>query len=78
MDLRENSSGIVTATFELPGMVKENVHLDAFPGRLQISADSGQDPQLEDRYAVRERRYDKFSRTLRIPLGVTASAFTQS
>jgi HSP20 family protein len=71
MDLCENSDeNTVTAMFELPGM-KENVNIDVHNGRLTIS---GETKMTEDReesgYAVRERRYGKFSRTLQLPQGV--------
>ncbi|KAF7299074.1 SHSP domain-containing protein [Mycena indigotica] len=64
VDFRETPTGTVTATFELPGFPKESIHIDAFPGRLRISADPGSDNQLH-------RRYGQFSRTLHLPLGVT-------
>jgi HSP20 family protein len=72
MDLHENSDeNTVTATFELPGVKKEDVNIDVHNGRLTIS---GETKMTEDReesgYAVRERRYGKFSRTLQLPQGV--------
>ncbi|KAF8349155.1 HSP20-like chaperone [Amanita rubescens] len=73
MDLHENvDSNTITPTFELPGLSKENVQIDVHNGRLTISGESqissGHD---ESGYAMRERRYGKFARTLQLPRGVT-------
>ncbi|KAF7316162.1 SHSP domain-containing protein [Mycena indigotica] len=72
MDLHENAaSNTVTATFELPGIKKEEVHIETAPGRLRISAESRISEEHEkDGYAIRERRFGKFSRTLQLPHGV--------
>ncbi|KAF7316178.1 SHSP domain-containing protein [Mycena indigotica] len=72
MDLHENAaSNTVTATFELPGIKKEDVHIETSPGRLRISAESKISEEHEkDGYAIRERRFGKFSRTLQLPNGV--------
>ncbi|KAK7025321.1 hypothetical protein VNI00_016103 [Paramarasmius palmivorus] len=72
MDLHEDAEkNIVTATFELPGLKKEDVQIDIHDGRLTISGESKISEEHEkDGYAVRERRYGKFSRTLRLPQGV--------
>nr|GAT55334.1 predicted protein [Mycena chlorophos] len=74
MDLHENAeANTVTATFELPGVKKEDVQIETLPeqGRLRISAETKISEEHEkDGYAVRERRYGKFSRTLQLPRGV--------
>ncbi|KAJ7780575.1 HSP20-like chaperone [Mycena maculata] len=72
MDLHENAeSNTVTATFELPGINKEDVQIETQPGRLRISAESKMTEAREkDGYAIRERRYGKYSRTLQLPKGV--------
>ncbi|KAG5653841.1 hypothetical protein H0H81_010114 [Sphagnurus paluster] len=72
MDLYENSeNNSVTATFELPGMKKEDVQIDLHNGRLTVSGESKMSSQHDvNGYAVRERRYGKFSRTLQLPQGV--------
>ncbi|KAF7306365.1 SHSP domain-containing protein [Mycena indigotica] len=72
MDLHENTeSNTVTATFELPGVKKEDVHIDTLPGRLRTSAESKISEEHErDGYAIRERRFGRFSRTLQLPNGV--------
>lgn len=72
MDLHENTeANSVTATFELPGLKKEDVQIDVHNGRLTISAESKLSADHEKSgYAVRERRYGKFARTLQLPQGV--------
>ncbi|KAF9456973.1 HSP20-like chaperone [Collybia nuda] len=72
MDLHENKeSNTVTATFELPGMQKEDVNIDVHNGRLSVSGETKiSNDHEESGYAVRERRFGKFSRTLELPQGV--------
>ena len=77
MDLHEDdTTNTVTATFELPGLKKEDVNIDVHDGRLVVS---GETKTVEDKeeggYAIRERKYGKFSRTLRLPQGVKVSQF---
>ena len=75
MDLHENAeANTVTATFELPGLTKENVQIDVHDGRVNISCESKISSEHEESgYAVRERRYGKFARTLHLPHGVKVS-----
>lgn len=72
MDLHENAdNNTVTATFELPGMKKEDVRIDVHNGHLSISGETAADSEKkEEGYAVRERRFGKFARTLKLPQGV--------
>ncbi|KAF8961393.1 small heat shock protein [Flammula alnicola] len=72
MDLHEDAEkNLVTATFELPGLVKDNVNIDVHSNRLTVSAESKQSNEFEENgFAVRERRFGKFSRTLQLPGGV--------
>ncbi|KAF8634194.1 hypothetical protein AX15_001009 [Amanita polypyramis BW_CC] len=72
MDLHENAeANTVTATFELPGIAKENVQIDVQNGRLNISGENKVSSEHEENgYAVRERRYGNFFRTLQLPQGV--------
>ncbi|KAJ6547172.1 HSP20-like chaperone [Mycena capillaripes] len=72
MDLHEDTTAnTVTATFELPGVKKEDVQIDVHNGRLSISAESKMsETQERDGYAIRERRFGKISRTLQLPQGV--------
>ncbi|KAK1235198.1 hypothetical protein PQX77_001584 [Marasmius sp. AFHP31] len=72
MDLHEdNEKNIVTATYELPGLKKEDVNIDIHDGRLTVSGETKVSSDHEENgYAVRERRFGKFSRTLQLPRGV--------
>ncbi|KAK7461872.1 hypothetical protein VKT23_008306 [Stygiomarasmius scandens] len=73
MDLHEDSEkNIVTATFEFPGIKKEDVSIDVHNGRMTVSAESKISEEHDhEGYAVRERRFGKYSRTLQLPQGVT-------
>ena len=75
MDLHEDSEkNIVTASFELPGLKKEDVNIDVHDGRLAVSGETKISSNHEENgYAVRERRFGKFSRTLQLPRGVKVS-----
>ncbi|KAJ2924545.1 hypothetical protein H1R20_g12555, partial [Candolleomyces eurysporus] len=72
MDLHEDAEkNIVTATFELPGLKKEDISIDVHNGRLTVSAESKLSSEHnENGYAIRERRYGKLSRTLQLPQGL--------
>ena len=72
MDLHEdNEKNLVTATFEFPGATKDNVSIDVQNGKLIVSAEVKQSTDKDENgYAVRERRFGKFSRTLQLPQGV--------
>jgi len=64
-----NQQNTVIATFELPGVSKNDIEIDLHNGKLTVSADVGEpeDQKDEDGYVVRERRFGKYSRTLDIP-----------
>ncbi|TRM64349.1 HSP20-like chaperone [Schizophyllum amplum] len=72
MDLHEDAEkNTVTATFEFPGVKKDNVQLEVHNGRLTVGAETKvSEERDENGYAVRERRYGKWSRTLQLPDGV--------
>ncbi|KAF5324879.1 hypothetical protein D9611_004211 [Ephemerocybe angulata] len=72
MDLHEDSEkNLVTATFELPGLKKEDVNINVDNNRLTVSGETHQDKEYDENgYAVKERRYGTFSRTLQLPQGV--------
>ncbi|KAJ3982172.1 HSP20-like chaperone [Lentinula detonsa] len=62
---------MVTATFELPGLRKEDVNVDVHDSRLTISGETKPSPEhREEGYAVRERKSGRFSCMLRLPRGV--------
>ncbi|KZT24104.1 HSP20-like chaperone [Neolentinus lepideus HHB14362 ss-1] len=72
MDVHEDAEkNVVTATFELPGLRKEDVNIDIHNNQLTVSGETKQDESREENgYAVRERRFGKFSRVLPLPQGV--------
>lgn len=75
MDVHEDpKSNTVTATFELPGLKKEDVSIDVQDNVLTVSGESKISSERDENgYAVRERRYGKFSRTLALPQGAKVS-----
>jgi HSP20 family protein len=75
MDLHENAdSNTVTATFELPGLKQNDISIEVHNGRMTISAENKISSEHEESgYAVRERRYGKWFRTLQLPQGVKDS-----
>jgi len=72
MDLHEDTSGNrVTAWFELPGLNKSDVSLDVHNNVLTVSGESRLTPNLDESgFAVRERRFGKFSRSIALPQGI--------
>lgn len=74
MDVHENKeSNVVTATFELPGLKKDDIAIDVHNGTLTVSGEvNTATEETKDGYVVRERRSGKFSRALQLPAGVSA------
>ena len=72
MDLHEDAQqNLVTATFELPGLNKENVSIDVHNNVLTVSGETKIDETKEkDDYVVRERRSGRFSRSIPVPQGI--------
>ena len=72
MDLHEDAQqNLVTATFELPGLNKENVSIDVHNNVLTVTGESKvEEKRDENGYAVRERRFGKFSRSIPLPQGI--------
>jgi len=72
MDLHEDSAkNLVTASFELPGLQKEDINIDVHNNRLSVSGESKMSKNYDEHgWAVCERRFGKFSRTLQLPQGV--------
>jgi HSP20 family protein len=75
MDIHhDDKSNTVCATFELPGLQKEDVSIDINNNILTVSGESKQSTERkEDGYTLRERRYGKFSRSLSLPQGLKVS-----
>jgi len=60
----------VTATFDLPGLQKEDVTIDFNNNVLSVSGETKESAQRdEEGYSLRERRYGKFTRSLSMPQG---------
>ncbi|KZT74982.1 HSP20-like chaperone [Daedalea quercina L-15889] len=72
LDLHEDEkTNVVTASFELPGLKKDDVNIDVQNNVLTVSGESKvSSDRDEDGYAVRERRYGKFSRAIPLPQGI--------
>ena len=65
----------MTATFELPGLSKDKVHIDVQNGNLAVSGESTQSSeQQEQGYAVKERKSGRFVRTIKLPDGTNVSS----
>lgn len=75
MDVHEDAEkNIVSASFELPGMKKEDVAIDVHNNLLTVSGETKTSSEHEEQgYAVRERRYGKFSRSIPLPDGTKVS-----
>ena len=72
MDVHEDKEkNLVTATFELPGINKQDVTIDIHNNHLTVSGETKIDETKEQNgYAVRERRFGKFSRSIPLPQGI--------
>ncbi|KAI0263202.1 small heat shock protein [Gloeopeniophorella convolvens] len=67
----DDKSNAVTVSFELPGMQKEDVAIDVHNNVLTVSGETKHSSERnEDGYAIRERRFGKFSRSLSLPQGL--------
>lgn len=75
MDLHEDlETKTMIATFELPGLKSEDVVVEVHGNRLTISGESKRSENYDKAgYAVQERSYGKFSRSLHIPQGIKVS-----
>ena len=80
MDLHEDAEkNLVTAVFELPGLAKENVQIDVRDHVLNVSGESTVSSERDEKgYAVRERRFGRFSRSLPLPQGVKVCGVEES
>jgi len=80
MDVHEDSqANTVTATFELPGLRKEDVDISVQNNTLIVSGESKlSSERTEEGYTVRERRYGKFSRSLPLPQGTQPQSIKAS
>lgn len=84
LDLHDGPDNTLVASFELPGLKKEDVSIDLHNNRLTISGESkssydshnGQNSE-EPTFRVRERRFGKFSRSIALPEGTQVSLFSK-
>ncbi|KAI0086207.1 small heat shock protein [Irpex rosettiformis] len=72
IDVHEDTkTNLVTTTFELPGLAKEDVNIDVQNNVLTVSGESKASSEHDENgYAIRERRYGKFSRSVSVPQGI--------
>ena len=75
MDVHEDAAtGRVTVTFELPGLTKEDVHIDVHNNVLTVSGETKQSTERDEHgWVVRERRFGRFARSIPLPEGVKVS-----
>ncbi|MBZ0275641.1 MAG: Hsp20/alpha crystallin family protein [Anaerolineae bacterium] len=68
LDVHEQDNGY-TVTAELPGIPSENINVKLHDGILTISAEQTVENKQEEqgRVLLQERRYGKFSRSVRLP-----------
>ncbi|EJD52300.1 small heat shock protein [Auricularia subglabra TFB-10046 SS5] len=80
MDLHEDKEkNLVTATFELPGLKREDIAIDVHNGRLTISGEvKSSTEENKDGFVVRERRSGRFSRVLQLPQGAKPESVSAS
>ncbi|KAH9900696.1 HSP20-like chaperone [Cubamyces lactineus] len=71
IDVHEDKDkNLVTATFELPGINKQDVNIDVRNNVLTVSGESKFASDRDEKgYVVRERRFGRFSRSLSLPEG---------
>jgi len=71
MDLHEDADkNLVTATFELPGLSKDEINIDVHNGNLTISGEVSESTEKNEHgYSVRERKTGRFARSVRLPEG---------
>ena len=72
MDLHEDTEkNLITAVFDFPGVLKEDVQLHFQNGKLTVSAETKKSEEHVDTgFTLRERHLGKLSRTLQLPQGV--------
>jgi len=72
MDIEETSTHYIISA-DLPGVKPEQISIDMHDGILTISAETKEETRGEQsRMVLQERRYGKFSRSMRFPVAVNA------
>jgi HSP20 family protein len=70
VDVHEGPDNTVVASFELPGLKKEDVNIELRNDYLTVSGECKYEGERTDGgYAIRERRFGKFTRSLPLPKG---------
>lgn len=77
VDVHEGPDNTVVASFELPGLKKEDVSIELHNNQLTVSGEAKSTTTTHSpeggadgsRYFIRERRFGKFSRTIPLPEG---------
>jgi len=74
LDLHEDAEkNVIIATFEFPGLSKDEVQINFQNGKLTVSAETKttkSEHNADTGYTLNERLHGKFSRTLQLPQGV--------
>lgn len=71
VDVMEENDKVIVKT-DLPGVDKKDVEINVKEDMLQISAKCGREEETEkEGYFKKERSYTRFSRTIRLPTGVS-------
>ena len=66
----------VTATFELPGLTRDDIKIEIQNGRLVISGEQTISKDVEEKgFIHRERNYGRFSRAVPLPAGTKVRTF---
>lgn len=73
VDVYDENGDLVVKT-ELAGLKKEDIKIEVTDGVLSISAETRADKDVQDKdYYLREHRYGRTSRSLRLPADVDAA-----
>jgi HSP20 family protein len=77
VDIDMGTSGHeVIATFELPGVQKQDVHIEVHNSVLTISGEKSKHKEkIGNLYSVHERNYGKFIRSLQLPQNTKVRTF---
>ncbi|KAL1941500.1 hypothetical protein VTO73DRAFT_6939 [Trametes versicolor] len=72
VDVHEDKEkNLVNATFELPGINKQDVNIDLRSNVLTVSGESKDESEKQENgFVVRERRFGRFARSLPVPEGI--------
>ena len=78
MDIEETETHYLISA-DLPGVNPDNINIGMHDGILTISAETKEDVRSEKgRVVLQERRYGKFSRSMRFPVSVNPDAIEAS